>query len=190
MAGKTKTSEFSATMIGVHDKANKNDNQTKLYREEAKEISKYLTSVHHARKLPAMQLNYSETVNKLSKIQGNVPLAVAPPAAAAPVRHSRDHKQHLMKEEQFYNNMRQDIKKETYINDRKARYNFAMGQKAQIKEIFEGTAAIPKNQLFPQKATHLQVLALTGALKMPDANTLPPDVPARKRWLGDNVGWE
>ena len=190
MATKKKTSEFSATMIGVHENVNKNDNQTKLYRTEAKQVSNFLTSVHHARKLPAMQLNYSETVHKLSKNQGNVSLVVDPPAAAVPTKHSKDHKQQLVKEDQFYNKMRQDINKETYINDRKSRYNFAMGQKAQIKQIFEGTAAVPKHQLFPQKATHLQVLALTGALKMPDANKLPPDVPARKRWLGDNVGWE
>lgn len=49
---------------------------------------------------------------------------------------------------------------------------------------------MPKPILFPQKATHIQVLALTGTLKSTDANILPPRVSKSKKWLGDGVGWD
>lgn len=49
---------------------------------------------------------------------------------------------------------------------------------------------MPKHMLFPQKATHTQILALTGTLKAPDANIIPPRVPRPKKWLGDGKGWE
>lgn len=44
--------------------------------------------------------------------------------------------------------------------------------------------------IFPQKATHTQILAMTGSLKAPDANKIPPEVPRNKKWLGDGKGWE
>lgn len=191
MSGR-KTSQFSATMIGVHDQANKNDWAKQAYKEEGRQVAAYLTGVHHARKLPAMQLNYAETVNKLSKLQVEKPITRAPPAQAAPERHSANHAQVVVKQEAYLNKMRADIKSENFINDRKRRYNFSQGQTASIRDVFENSGPAPARgeKLFPQKATHLQVLALTGALKMPDANKLPPDVPRGKRWMGDQEGWE
>jgi hypothetical protein len=44
--------------------------------------------------------------------------------------------------------------------------------------------------IFPQNPSHQQVLMITGKLKMPDANKIPPAMPARRRWLGDDKGWE
>jgi hypothetical protein len=184
-------SEFSATMIGVHDTSNKNDWSKQAYRQEAKQVASYLTGVHHARKLPAMQLNYSETVNKLSKLQVEKPITRAPPPQKEPERHSKNHGEVVLKQEAYLNKMRNDIKQETFVNDRKRRYNFSQGQTASIRDVFENKGEPPRGEkLFPQKATHLQVLALTGALKMPDANKLPPDVPRARRWLGDQEGWE
>lgn len=186
-----KTSEFSATMIGIHGNTNnKDDFAKKAYKEEANSIASYLTGVHHARKLPAMQLNYPDTVNKLSKNQAHIPVVVQPPAAADPPRHSKNHASEVLKQDQFLNKMKTDMKNEIFINDRKRRYNFSLGQKASVKQVFEGTAPMPQHVLFPQKATHLQVLALTGTLKMPAADKLPAEVPRGKRWLGDSVGWE
>ena len=49
---------------------------------------------------------------------------------------------------------------------------------------------MPKDILYPQKASHQQVLALTGALKMPNPHIEPPEVPRRKKWLGDDAGWD
>lgn len=48
---------------------------------------------------------------------------------------------------------------------------------------------MPKYELFPQGATHEQILALTNTLKAPDANKLPPEVPSLRKWKGDHVGW-
>jgi len=185
-------SEFSATMIGVHDRANSNSWAKQAYKEEGKQVASYLTGVHHARKLPAMQLNYSETVNKLSKLQVDKPITRAPPAQKEPERHSKNHAQVVVKQDAYLNKMRNDIKSETFINDRKRRYNFSQGQTASIRDVFENSGPAPARgeKIFPQKATHLQVLALTGALKSPDANILPPDVPRARRWMGDQEGWE
>lgn len=183
-------SEFSATMIGVHDKANKNDWAQKAYKAEAQQVATYLTGVHHARKLPAMQLNYAETVGKLSHMQTGKPVTRAPPEAKALERHSKNHGQVVVKQKEYLNQMNNGIKNENFINDRKRRYNFSQGQTASIKDVFENRSAAPTEKIFPQAATHLQVLALTGALKMPDANKLPPDVPRAVRWLGDQEGWE
>ena len=183
-------SPFSACMIGVHDNTHKNDSVKQAYKEEAKQVASYLTGVHHARKLPAMQLNYSDTINKLSKLQATKPVEVAPVTPAEPPRHSKDHAYQVVKQEAYMNKLKTDLYQEVKINDRKRNYNFAVGQTASIKGVFEGTAPMPKQDLFPQKATHLQILAMTGALKMPDANILPPEVARRKRWLNDEIGWE
>lgn len=48
---------------------------------------------------------------------------------------------------------------------------------------------MPKDILFPQKASHQSVLALTGMLACPDARIPPPNVPRRQKWLGEDVGW-
>ena len=185
-------SQFSATMIGVHDLANKNDWAKQAYREEANQVASYLTGVHHARKLPAMQLNYSDTVNKLSKLQCDKPVVVAPPVSKEPPRHSANHSQVVVKQKEYMNRMTDDLNKESNINLRKRRYNFSQGATSSVKGVFDGSSKVPSGgeKLFPQKATHLQVLALTGMLKMPSANVMPPDVPRRVRWLGDEEGWE
>jgi len=47
-----------------------------------------------------------------------------------------------------------------------------------------------RDMIFPQKATHNQILAITGMLKAPDANKAPPSVPRTRKWLGDGKGWE
>ena len=49
---------------------------------------------------------------------------------------------------------------------------------------------MPKPLLFPQKATHTQILALAGTLKAPDARIVPPRIARGKKWLGDGVGWD
>jgi hypothetical protein len=44
--------------------------------------------------------------------------------------------------------------------------------------------------LYPQKASHVQILAMTGKLMAPNANIVPPRVTRNKKWLGDGQGWE
>lgn len=54
----------------------------------------------------------------------------------------------------------------------------------------KGTAPIPKHIFFPFKATHDQILALTGTRSAKDPNIIPPKVAKPRRWLGDDLGWE
>ena len=56
-------------------------------------------------------------------------------------------------------------------------------------QVLSGTAPMPKDILFPQKASHQSVLTLTGMLACPDARIPPPSVPRRQKWLGGGVGW-
>jgi hypothetical protein len=53
----------------------------------------------------------------------------------------------------------------------------------------KGSAPLGKEYFFPHKASHQQILALTGTLGSSDANIIPPKVPPRKKWLGDEKGW-
>ena len=46
-----------------------------------------------------------------------------------------------------------------------------------------------REHIFPQNASHQQVLALTGTLSMSDPHIKPPPIPIAKRWMGDDVGW-
>lgn len=48
---------------------------------------------------------------------------------------------------------------------------------------------MPNHVLFPQGATHEQILAITGTLKAPDPRIIPPAIPKLKKWKGDNEGW-
>ena len=49
---------------------------------------------------------------------------------------------------------------------------------------------MPKDYLYPQKATHSQILAMTGSLKAPDPNIVPPLIPRGRKWLGEGIGWQ
>lgn len=48
---------------------------------------------------------------------------------------------------------------------------------------------MPNHVLFPQGATHEQILSITGTLKAPDPRIIPPAMPKFKKWKGDNEGW-
>jgi hypothetical protein len=92
--------------------------------------------------------------------------------------------------QEYVSAMNDNIAKEYFINDRKRRYNKESGRKAVVNEIMTGKAPESKVYLFPFKATHTQILAMTGTLKSPDANIIPPEVPRGRRWLGENLGFE
>lgn len=48
---------------------------------------------------------------------------------------------------------------------------------------------MPQKQiLFPNGATHEQILAISGLLKAPNANIIPPEVRRQRKWK-DDVGW-
>ena len=134
-------SQFSACMIGVHDKGSQNNAVNSAYKAEAKEVANYLTGVHHARKLPAMQLNYAETVGKLSRLQNSKPLTVEPPATATATQHrSKDSAMQVLNQTEYLSKMKADLSREVNVNNRKKNYNFSMGQTSNVSQVsFEYT---------------------------------------------------
>ena len=66
------------------------------------------------------------------------------------------------------------------------------GRKSVVDEIMSGKpSAEPldnKVYLFAHKATHSQILALTGKLSMPDTRIEPPEMPRRRREKWDILG--
>mmetsp|Transcript_23045 Transcript_23045/g.38590 ORF Transcript_23045/g.38590 Transcript_23045/m.38590 type:complete len:192 (+) Transcript_23045:133-708(+) len=186
-----KQSQFSATMIGLHPEADRNARAKEVFANEARETSDYLRGVHHSRKIGHQQVNYSDTVSKLGKFQREVPVyttKVAETQTQGANGFSNTGTEYKLTE--FNEKMSQYISKEKDMNDRKRLYNRETGRVAVLNDVLAGTGPMPKTYLFPQKATHTQILALTGTLKAPDANIVPPRVERGKKWLGDGVGWD
>lgn len=158
-----------------------------IFAQEAREVSQFLQGIHHSRKISHQQVNYSETVTKLSKMQQNVPVQ-------APVVESRSHEATQappsLRLQEYQARMSENIRAEREINERKRLYNREVGRKAVVNTVLAGTAPMPKPMLYPQKATHVQILAMTGNLKAPNPHLVPPVVQRNKKWLGDGVGWE
>ena len=189
--GEKKRSPFSATEIGQGAKSVQNDRNKQHFREEAAQVTDFLRGVHHARKLGHMQVNYSDTVGKLSKIQATVPVLLQEPKQPDPPHSiSKNHETVIVKRKEFEESMNRNIGNESSLNQLKRMNNREIGRKAVVNEVMNGTGAIPKNLLFPQKATHMQILAMTGSLCMPDANTVPARITRGVKWLGEGVGWE
>lgn len=142
-----------------------------------------------------MQVNYSSTVQRLSNglvkqnsnnmsglISGNDP---------KPVRNvSGDTAQAIIKMSDFQSQMSAHTHKEHGFNERKRVFNRETGRKSMVEEIFKGTAPVQKCEIFPQKITHSQMLAMTGNLAAPDARKEAPEIKKGKKWLGDGAGWE
>lgn len=171
-------SQFSAAMIGASGH-NKFEETRQKFREEAKEITSYIQGVHHSRKNSHNQVYYSSTVEKLSKFQGNIPVTVSEaPPKPLPTHVSKDTTIRAMNEQSFMDNMKSSIASETFMNQRKKLYNREVGRKAVVAAIFNGTAEMPSKVIFPQKATHNQILGMTGSLKAPNPHIIPPFVPS------------
>lgn len=94
-----------------------------------------------------------------------------------------------MREQEFVNTRSHQTQREHDLNNRKLLYNKECGRKAQVSNIISGKASHEREMLFPQGATHQQILALTHSSAAPDANKIPPAVQRSKKWLGDDLGW-
>lgn len=155
-----KVSPFSATMIGLHDGVNTNHaakfvfsicisrtEETDLspvclyfyreiFRNEAKEVTTHLQGIHHARKIGHMQVNYSDTVNKLSKFQQNVPVEMNTQGVSTQMRTSRPlSDQSNMKLSEYNKQMSTYIAVERDINERKREFNREAGRKAEVSTV-------------------------------------------------------
>ena len=87
-----------------------------IFKAEAQEIFKLVQGVHHSRKLPHQQVNYSETVHKLSKLQESVPVYLKREDAE-----STDKK--VLKYKEYHEQMNDTIRKEKDFNEKKRLYN-------------------------------------------------------------------
>ncbi|KAJ1431023.1 hypothetical protein B484DRAFT_448534 [Ochromonadaceae sp. CCMP2298] len=184
-----KQSQFSATMIGLNGPSDRLSKAREVFQTEAGEISSYLQGIHHSRKIAHQQVNYADTVARLGKFQEQIPLYVQKvPEVHNSAAFGNGSGEYRISE--YSQKMGEYIIKEKDMNDRKRLWNRETGRKAVLNDVLAGTGPIPKTYLFPQKASHTQVLALTGKLKAPDASILPPRVARGKKWLGEGVGWE
>ena len=80
-ASRPAQSPWSATMIGqssINAAQSSNSPQAK-YKKESAEVLDYIAGVHHSRKLPHFQVNYSSTVERLSEMQKKVPVYISRP---------------------------------------------------------------------------------------------------------------
>lgn len=96
----------------------------------------------------------------------------------------------VRKEREFRDKYYRTMKEEIDINTRKREYYQSCSKASVAHDIIKGTAPIPKHCVFPQKATHDQILVLTGDYVSKDANVIPPVIPRpNKKWFGEEKGW-
>jgi len=202
-APRPKVSPFAATEIGHNTGGSLNAGRQFMrqhFKEEAAQVTQYLTGIHHARKIGHMQVNYSDTVDKMSASQAakststiQVPQTDASGFGGGHGGQARPQSKTTQADRQAYSQwvdqMNTQVAAEQSLNHRKRLHNREVGRKALVHDVMAGTAPIPKVELYPQGVTHTQMLAMTGTLAMPSASIIPPHQPPRKKWLGEGEGW-
>ena len=166
-APRPKVSPWAATEIGHSASGNDFSYAKNHFRQEAQEIGTYLTGIHHARKLGHMQVNYGETVSKMSKAQESVALTLKAPAKPPQRVQSKQTAADQQSYSQLMTSMNNTVRQEQGDNYLRRLHNREVGRKAIINDVMAGTAPIPKVELYPQGVTHTQMLAMTGTLAMP-----------------------
>jgi hypothetical protein len=119
-----------------------------MYREmfiqEAKEVSNMLNGVHHTRKLSHLQINYPETVQRLSQLQTDRTMSLSSSQANLfpsqtlsttldPKDRVKEFKQTKLHEYQAA--MKSHLVEERLINFRKKEYYREMGRKAVVNQV-------------------------------------------------------
>jgi len=195
MSGKP-VSQFAATEIGQGRVVDPRAHYKDHFKQEAKQVTEYLTGIHHARKLDFMQVGYSDTITKLSKLQADKPVVLQQPVAPEPAKTSTNTAADLIRLRQWEQQMSSTIAKESNDNRMKRYKNREVGRKASVNEIMTGKFTSMGEEkhglgydLFPQKCTHTQILAMTHSLAMPSADVIPAPPPPRRKWLGEGMGW-
>jgi len=186
----TSTSQFSAVNIGLTNGNDRHRDARRYFKEESMQVTEHLKGVHHARKLPDMQVQYSSTVDKMSKYQGEKPTYLQKkPEELKPGAVWHHGADSHMKYAQFQESMNSTVHRESDLNERKRRFNKEVGRKAAVDGIISGTAPAGKVHLFAKGASHTSILAQCGTLSMPDPRKEPPFVPKGRKWLGEAIGW-
>lgn len=123
------TSQFSATMIGHQPTTDRNAMSRKVFSEEALQVSQYLQGVHHSRKISHQQVNYSSTVEKLSKLQERIPVYLQ---KEVPKVHGVESNPAIRQQHEL---MKEYIVKEKNVNERKRLYNREVGRTAVVDKV-------------------------------------------------------
>lgn len=177
------TSQQSITLIGTASAtqfAQQQQQRKQFFREEALQVTRCTEKLHPSRKVLHMQANYPETVKRLQRVyQSSSHQPVTSSQYMRPVQTARDDpglKSHL-------EHLKNETTREYNWNLRTNRYNRSRGRKATVDKIIIGKG--PANSggpLYPQNATHQQLLALTKSLAMPDPRIPAPEVTPRQNY--------
>ena len=126
-------SQFSAANIGLQKPSRESNSVKEQFREEAQRVTKYLEGVHHSQKQSHAQVNYSETVSKLSKIDHEPQPYVRrlPPAETF----SSTHNMVVAKRDDTIEAMNRNAHLEHDLNQRKRAYNREVGRVAIVNSV-------------------------------------------------------
>lgn len=129
-------SVYSATMIGYQEPNPHHQLLKHQYKDEHKVVSTFIKDIHHSRKLSHMQVNYGNTVDKLShELKNDTRTLYLTKLKTDYQRPTLKNNKNIHKEKDFMNNMKEHIKKETFINERKRLYNDAQSRKSLAHEV-------------------------------------------------------
>eukprot|EP01041_Mallomonas_annulata_P002353 gene2353-4566_t len=186
------TSKFSPVNIGL----NEDERHVPLrahYKTEAATVQQKLQQVHHSRNLPYMERNYPVTAERLCAIQNeHNSNQLSNTSSSSPIKPIANKRTVglVNTNSEYGQKLAENIQKEHVINERKMRYNQNVGSQASVYQSLTGRTPMPKDFLYPQNASHQQILTLTGSVMMPSPFKDPPQVSRPKKWLGNDVGWE
>lgn len=126
-------SQFSAANIGLQKPSRETNSVREQFKEEAQRVSKYLEGVHHSQKQSHAQVNYSETVSKLSRLdQEPQPYVRRPPE---PKTYSSSHNMMLRLQSDTAAEMNRNAYVEHDLNQRKRAYNREVGRVAVVNSV-------------------------------------------------------
>jgi hypothetical protein len=126
-------SQWSAVNIGLQKPSYESDSVKAQFREEAQAVTKYLKGVHHSQKQSHAQVNYSETVTKLSKLaKDSIPYVKEP---RPPKIHSSSHAMVVSRQNETIESMKKNAFLEHDLNSRKRAYNRQVGRVAIVNSV-------------------------------------------------------
>lgn len=173
-------SQFAATEIGQGRTVDARAAFKTHFKDEAAKVTEYLQGIHHARKLDFMQVGYGDTVNKLSKMQSEVPVILARDDESIHASNkvtSKNTISEAVKLRQWEEGMSKTIAKESHDNLMKRYENREKGRKATVNEIMSGRFYGPEkhgmgHDIFPQKVRPLFYLSSKHVLLLTSLHLL------------------
>jgi hypothetical protein len=119
-----------------------------IFLQEAREITKYTKDVHHSRKISHQQVNYPDTVHKLSSIltktslssQQNSTQCVASDFNGRDTYKIQNQEAKTFKLKEHQEQLQSYMVEERYMNVRKRLYNRELGRKAVVNQVLNFVA--------------------------------------------------